>query len=357
MAGIETLARPAKLAYEEWNGQRKAKEIWDLFFPNRDVDTSSAFALDKLIEAPYGIVYRDRNGASQLRPYEAGSGTVIDLPRASEFTPIGEELRDAVATGLDPDKPQAQHIKKIMDDIIKYHMGGHVMTKRKQALDVIFSSIFYALGPGGVDLDLDLSFTRAAGNTQTHDFTATDTQPIALKEMQDQLIAQGCSLDNMICIMGATWISDFFADAEVTAFLDSNEANYLLRTDMIPPQLKGTHGLRVVAAYRAPAMEAPIWVCRYNPGTEYKQYRGAAASAWVTATKCAMLSLDSPRYHVQRGMDVLNESGKIERVVGETVFDTFHQDEPLTDNIRSQTRHAFVPANTNHICTSTGTFS
>lgn len=357
MAGIETLARPAKLSYEEWRGQRQAKELWELLFPEVDEDITSAFAMDKFTDTPYGIVYRDRDGASQIRPYAPGSGYVYDVPRASEKTPIGEELRDAVITGIDPTSPYAVHHKKLVDDIVKLHMGGHVMTRRIQALEVLFDSTFYALGPGGVDLDLDIAFTRAAGNTQTHDFTATDTQQIALKELQDQLVAQGCSLRNMVCIMGTTWLNDFFNDAGVTAYLTSNPVNELLKMGMVPPELLGTHGLQVVATYRAPEMVAPIWVCAYNPGVLRVDYRGDTASAWVPATEACMFSLDSPRFHVKRGVDALDESGKIVRRVGDVVFDAFHTDDPIADFIRSQTRHAFIPANTNHIVTSTGTFS
>lgn len=355
--GIEILTRPAKRSYEEWHG-KQAKEIWELLFPEEDVDTTSAFALDKFTETPYGVVYRDRDGVSHLRPYEAGTGYIYDVPRASEKTSIGEELRDAAITGIDPTSSYAMHLKKLMDDIVKLHMSGHVMTKRKQALDVIFASTFYALGEEGRDLDLDISFTRAAGNTQTHDFTDADTQNIALKELQDQLVDQGCSLNNMVAVMGTTWLSDFFADTGVTAYLTSNPVNELLKMDMIPRQLLETHGLRVVATYRGPDMLAPIWVCAYNPGVSYLQYKGDSSStAWVTAAKCAMFSLDSPRFHIKRGVDALNENGKIIRAVGDIVFDSFHTDDPVADFIRSQTRHAFIPANTNHIAVSTGTFA
>lgn len=357
MANVEALSRPAKRSYEEWNGQRKGKEIWDLICPDKDVDTSSTFDLDRYTESPYGIAYRDRNNPSHLRPYKGGTGRIIDLPRASEVTPVGEELSDTVIVGLDPTSPQAQHYKKLLDDIVKLHMGGHVMTRRKQIVDMIFDSIFHAKGDGGKDLDLDIEFERDADNTMAHNFTTTDTPSDALREMQDQLIAKGCSLDDSICLVGTTWLGKFYQDTTVQKFLDSNEANHLLSQPMIPPQVQGTWGLRVVSVYRAPTMEAPVWICRYQPGVPYVAYKGAASAAWVTATKCAMLSLSSPRYNIQRGMDVLNEAGKKTRVVGEVVFDGFSSKDPVAEYIRSSTRHAFVPANTDHIVTSTGTFA
>ena len=356
MAGIEVLTRPAKRSYEEWQS-KQGKEIYELLFPTEDVDITSAFAMDKFIESAYGIVYRDRDGASHVRPYAAGSGLIYDVPRASEKTPIGEELEDAVITGIDPTSPRAMHHKKLIDDIIKQHASGYVMTKRKQALDVLFGSTFYALGEESKDLDLDIAFTRDSDNTQTHDFTDSDTQQIALKELQDQLIAKGCSLRNQVCIMGTTWLNDFFNDTGVTAYLTSNPVNELLKMGMVPPELLGTHGLQVVATYRAPSMAAPIWVCAYNPGVNYVAYKGADAAAWVTATKACMFSLDSARYHIKRGVDCFNESGKKTRAVGDVVFDAYPENDPLADVIRSQTRHAFIPANTDHIAVSTGTFS
>lgn len=354
--GIEVLTRPAKRSYEEWYG-KQPKEIWELLFPENDVDTTSAFAIDKFTESPYGIVYRDRDGVSHVRPYDAGTGYVYDVPRASEKTPIGEELRDAVITGVDPESPQAMHYRKLMDDIVKMHMSGYVMTKRKQAIEVLFDSTFYALGENGRDIDLDITFTRDSDNTVTHDFTDAATQNIALKALQDQLIEMGCSISNMAVIMGTTWASDFFADTGVTAYLTSNPVNELLKMDMVPRKLMETHGLQVVATYRAPDMVAPVWVCMYNPGVNYFGYKGADSAVWIPATEACMFSLDSPRYHIKRGVDVLNESGKIVRAVGDVVFDSFSTDDPVADFVRSQTRHAFIPANTDHIATSTGTFA
>ena len=356
MAGIEVLTRPAKRSYEEWHG-KQPMEIWELLFPEEDVDTTSSFAMDKFTESPYGIVYRDRDGASHVRPYAAGTGYVYDVPRASEKTAIGEELRDVVITGLDPTDPHAQHYRKLVDDIVKQHISGYVMTKRKQALLIFLAASFYARGEGGNDLDLDIDFTRDSDNEMTHDFTATDTQNIALKEMQDQLIAKGCSLDNMVCIMGTTWLNDFFNDTGVTAYLTSNPVNELLKMDMIPRKLLDTHGLRVVATYRAPDMLAPIWVCAYNPGVNYVAYKGAAAAAWMTATNALMFSLDSPRYHIKRGVDCFNESGKKIRAVGDMVFDAYEENDPVVEYLRSQTRHAFIPANIDHTVLSVGTFS
>lgn len=354
--GIETITRAAKKSYEKYFALQ-ANGVDKTIFSIPDEDTSAAFMLDRFVQTPAGIVYRDANNASHVRPYSPGTGYVYEVPRASEKTPIGEDLRDAAATGVDPTSPQAVHVRKIMDDIIRDHVSGHNMTKWKQALDVLVDGYFYAKGSTGTDIGLDINFSRAVANVMTHDFTGADTQPIAFKEMQDQLVEQGCPTTNMVMLAGASWITDIFADSEVIAFMDSNAANMLLRTEMMPPQLRNAHGLTVLGVYRAPGMLAPVYICTFAPGSSYYAYKGASAAAWVAATKAVMFSLDSPMYRVLRGVDALTDNGVVTRQVADIVFDTFHENDPITDFVRSQSRHCFVPADINHTCVSTGTFS
>jgi hypothetical protein len=356
MAGIEVLSRGAKRSYEQFSAQQDGVD--KVLFPIVDMDTTAAFEMDRFIHSAFGIVYRDPNNQSHVRMYQPGTTYLYQVPRASEKTPIGEELRDSVITGLNPTDPQALHVRKAMDDIVKDHAGGHNLTKWKQALDVIFDGEFYAYGDSGADIDLGIDFSRAAANELTPDFTVDATQPSALKAMQDQLIAQGSPTSNMVCIVGSTWLNDFFSDTAITAYLQANTANQLLQQDMIPDRLKNQNsGLVIHAVYRASNMVAPIIICSYSPGVSYVQYKGASSSDWVTATKAAMFSLDTPMYRIYRGVDVFNESGSVERAVGDIVFDTFHENDPITDYIRSQTRHCFVPGNINHTVVSTGTFS
>ena len=354
--GIETLTRGAKLSYEEFKAQ-EANGIDRLLFPVPDVDTSSAVAIDRFIDAPYATVYRDKDNQSHVRPYEPGTGYVYDVPRTSEKTPIGEALLDAAITGVDPDTSQGIHARKMMDDVVKHHVSGHNLTKWKQSLDVLFDGEFLAKGDGGKDINLDIDYSRAAANELTADFTATATQATAIKAMQDQLIAQGCSQDNMVMFVGATWLADFTTDSGVLAYLDANGANQLLEMQMMPTELRNTKGVKVLATYRAPGMLAPVYICTFSPGVSYVQYNGAAASAWIPAAKAAMISLDSPRYRVLRGVDAFDENGNKGRFVGDVVFDTFTENDPPTELMRSQSRHLLLPGNINHTVVSTGTFS
>jgi hypothetical protein len=354
--GIETLTRSAKITYEEWFAQQP-NGIDRLLFPLSDADTSASFMMDRFIQTPAGIVYRDANNQSHVRPYEPGTGYIYNVPRASEKTPVGEELRDAAITGVDPTSSQTTHVQKLLSDIVKDHVAGHNVTKWKQAIDVIFEGEFYAKGDSGTDINLGIDFDRASANELTHDFTSTDTQPIAFKEMQDQLIAQGSPTSNIIAILGETYLNDFFTDTAITAYLQANSATQLLEMQMMPESLKGNSQIKVLATYRAPNMIAPVYVCSFSPGAVYYPYKGASATDWITKTKAAMFSLDSPRYYITRGMDIRNDSGETQRVVGDIVFDTYSENDPIVDFLRSQTRHIFIPGNINHTVVSTGTFS
>jgi hypothetical protein len=69
-----------------------------------------------------------------------------------------------------------------------------------------------------------------------------------------------------------------------------------------------------------------------------------------------MFSLDSPRYTIIRGIDALDGSGKIRRAASDVVFDTFVNNDPPVEFLRSQTRHCFIPGNIDHTVLATGTF-
>ena len=354
--GIETLTRGAKRSYEQYHAL-EMNGIDKLLFKTPDIDTSAAFMVDKLLATPAGIRYRDVNNESAVRVYQPGSGTIYEVPRASEKTPIPEDLKDSAVSGLEPTASQATHLMKLMDGITKQHVGGYHMTKWKQALDVYFYSKFYAKGTGGVDLGLGIDYERAAANELTHDFSGTDTIAIAFKEMQDQLIAQGSDLNNMVVLAGTDWLNEFATDTGVIAYQTTNPVNELLLQDLAPKELSSTTGTRIVASYRSPDMLAPVMIVAFQPSTSYIAYPGASAAPWITATKAVMFSLNMETFNVTRGVVAFNDSGKSEKVAADIVFDTFTDNDPIVDYVRSQTRHIFVPANINHTVMSDGTFS
>lgn len=354
--GLEVLTRGLKQYYEQFRAQQ-TNGIDKVLFSTPDVDTVSSFAIDRLIDDPYGVTYRDSNNESIVRPYSPGTGSVYEVPRASEKTPIGEDLRDAVIAGLEASGSQAAHHAKLMQDIVKQHVAGHNMTKWKQAIDVIFDGVFNAKGVDGSGIGLDIDFGRDGANSLTPDFTGSDTMNSALTDMHDRLLETGSPMSNLVVIMGRDWLNDFSADADVKTYLDTSAANMLLAQSMLPTRLRNAHGMYVLGQYRAPSMIAPVFICSYQPGTQYKAHKGAAASDWVPAAKAAMFSLDTPMYRVIRGVDAFSDSGMIQRAVGDIVFDTFSENDPVVDFARSQTRHVFVPGNVNHTVLSTGTFA
>lgn len=356
--GIEILTRGAKRAYDEFLLQETQRGIDKLLFPTDDVDTSSGFLLDRLIHTPYGVVYRDKDNQSHVLPYTPGSGTLYDIPISSEKTPIDEELSDAVISGVEANSSWSTHQAKLLADIVKIHIASHNMTKWKQALDVLRTGIFYANGIGGNDINLGIDYQRAAGNSLTYDFTAGGaTVDAAFLEIQDKLIDNNTPLDNIVVIMGKSWLNEFAGDSQTQNNAQNNRVNEVLTMQMMPPELRNTKGLKVVAIYRAPSMVTPFILCSYQPGTQYVAYSGATAAAWVPDNECFAFSLDDTRYNVKRGVKVKTETGRVERVAGEIVFDTYSENDPITEFLRSKTRHLFVPANINHTVKSTGTFS
>jgi hypothetical protein len=352
---LETVTRGAKQYYEQYFLQAQ-NSIAKLLFRNEDMDPSSDFLLDELTSNQAAVVYRDKDNQSHVMPFQNGSGQKIDIPRASEKTPITEELADQVIAGLEANSPHAAHAASLTEKIVKQHIQAHNMLKNKQALDVIFNGEFLAPGIDGEDLGLGIDYGRAASQEVTHDFTATDTILTAITEMVEQARATGTPMSDLVMFLGSDWITELNTDTTFLEYMQANANNPLLQSPRVAALLNGTEGAYAIANVRPLGAIAPVTLVAYAPGTQYLAYPGAAAADWITSTKAALVSLADQSWRVHRGMQVL-QNNMPTRAVGEIVFDSYYSPDPVTDFLRSQSRHLFVMGDIDHTVVSTGTFA
>lgn len=352
---LETVTRAAKQFYEQYFLQAP-NSLDKLLFSEVDSDPSSDFVLDELTSNQAAVVYRERDNQSHVMPFKNGSGLKIDIPRASEKTPITEELADQVIAGIEANSPQAQHQAALVEKIIKQHVQGHNMRKIKQALEVIFDGEFSAPGIDGSDLGLGIDFGRAASQEITHDFTATDTILTAITEMVEQARATGTPMQDLVMFLGSDWITELNTDTTFLEYMQANANNPLLQSPRVAQMLNGTQGAYAIANVRPLGAIAPVTLVAYAPGTQYYAYPGAAAADWITSTKAALVSLADQSWRVYRGVQAIS-GNQVIRTVGEIVFDSYHENDPVTDFLRSQSRHMYVMGDIDHTVVSTGTFA
>jgi hypothetical protein len=350
---IETITRAAKRYYEELYFQQTARQLFYTLFGLPDESTNSGFLLDKLIGSPYAVTYRQPNGESHVRKYTPGSGVLIEPPIASEKTPLSEDLLNKVIAGVDSTANFGTNEAKLVNDIMREHVSAFNMLKNYQAMQVFVTGQFQARGKNGTDVGLDIDYSRDAGNTLTADF-AVITITEAFTNAINQLSTQGTPKGNLVAILGSSWVGEYSGNSEVQGFMQNNNANVIVDTAMIPPELLNTEGLYVIAKYRGPNMIAPLWICDYSPPVQYVSDLGETAAPYIGATKAVFFSLDDIRYKVNRGINIIGSTGNSERVVGDLVVDQFSENDPVTKYLRSQTRHALVPANIDHTVVSTG---
>lgn len=356
---LDQFLRTSKRLYEEIKNELKAgKQGIDKFlFPIEDMSTSANFTLDRYVITPYGIVYRHPDEQAHVRPYQPGTGTIYEVPRASEKTPISEQLRDSVVAGIESTADFNQHHVKMLADIIRDHTVGHEITRWKRAIDVIRTGIFYALGIDGESIGLDVNFSRNAAQDITYDFTASGaTIDKAFAAIYARGDAYGMSKDGRVVILGSDWLGEFQGDAGVLDKIMANNQNIIVQQNMTPPELQNTQGLYLIGQYLPEGCVSPLWICSFSPDNQYVGYKGATAADFLPSDEALLISLNSPRYRVYRGVDALDGSGNIQRVVGELVFDNYVEKDPPTEFFRSQTRNIFVPADINKTVRSTGTF-
>ena len=356
--GYETLSRSAKLNYEEWKLLNPGKSIDELLFPTKEETENASILLDRYTSAPYGVAYKEPGSGSIVRQFVNGSGMLVQPPVASEKTPVDSETKDMVISGGEATEAYMTRLNRLTGRIVNQHTEAHNMTRYKQAIDVIRTGNFYAKGETGKDLGLDIAYSRDAANSLTYDFTAAGaTMFAALKAVETQAKKQGTPSSNFVAILGANWAEQFATDSAVNTYLQNNSNNALLTSNMTPPQLQGVYGLSLLAMIRPIGMTTTIWVCTYQPDTQYVAYKGATAAPWIPDNEAIFFSLADKRYSVNCGVDVLDDNGKSMRVVGDIAFDTFTSQDPVEDYFRSQRRGVYVPANINHTFKSTGTFS
>lgn len=355
--GKDLVTRTATRLYEE-RYLDMGPGIDSLIFRTDDQDLSAAFRLDKYISSPYGVSYRNADNQSVIRKFNPGSTELIEVPRASEKTPIDEELEDAVAAGVEPTDSQADSIAKNVLQIVGDHVEGHNMTKWYQALQVPISGVFPARGVDGADLGFDYDFNRSASNALTYDFTAGGaTMNEALVNISNRLDATGTPKSNRVAIMGSSWLSQWGSDSGIIEIMKANSVNQLLAQEMFERQFGNVTGLFVVAQYRPVGALAPLWILSFEPGTQYVAYKGATPAPFIPSDVVTAFSLDDKTWSIKRGVMALNEAGQKVRQVGDLVVDSYVENDPVTTFVRSQTRHMFLYGNIDHTLKSTGTFA
>lgn len=349
--GVELLTRNAIELYEERKLIAK-NGIDKLIFRTLNQDTSASFRLDKMISTPYGIRYQSQGNQAKIRHFQPGSVELITPPVAKEKTPMDETFFDQTAVGQESSSGYQAARTKNVSQIVGDHMEAHNMTKWKQAIDVLVTGTFKARGTGDVALGLDIDYSRAAGNALTNNFT-TNKMSVAIAAMVKKMSDQGAPMEGLVIIMGQDWLSNFAEDTAINTLRQTNKANELIQSSPQAQLLNNTHGLFVLDYIRVPNAIAPVWITSFQPGSQYKADEKTAAADWIGSTKAVIFSLASKTFRVNRGVNVSGVN-KIERRVGDEVFDSFTQDDPQAEFIRSQTRHAYVYGNINHTAVSTG---
>ena len=354
---LELVLRTIKKYYEKIDGQLTAGKVGlDKFlFNTDDMDLSAQFALDKMIVNPHGVSFRKPGEQSHVRKFDNGTGHVYEVPHISEKTPITESDRDEIVAGLEAASSQAQNAALRINKIITVHTAAHYMTRLKYAIDTLRTGKFTPLGMGGNDIGLEIDLAQDAGNDITYDFTKSGAKiNTALAEMFEVYRSQGGNMSDVVVVMGTSWYNNFFQDDDVSQWMGANTSNMLLEQSMRPTNFNNVDGLYRVATYR-PGTVAAMDICQISLGNKFVPYLGGTAVDFFPATEAIMFSASAPRYRVFRGVDAV-DMGRVQRAVGEIVFDSFIDNDPVQEYIRTQTRVALIPANINQVVRSTGTF-
>jgi len=355
-----------KKFYEYYANELKGGEIGidQFLFNTRDEDASaSTFNLDELSVEPHGVSFRRAGEQSALRPYTPGIGTMIEVDRTSEKTPLTEQLKDAVIVGGSDSEATKSRSKRLLGQVFKQHTIAHQITRWKLAIDVMRTGKFSPRGLKGGDIGIEVDFGRDASLSKTYDFTAggftaggADINE-ALKELYNAYRAKGGSTENLIIIMGSQWLEKVEADTDFLQKIQSNPLNNMVDQSERGKQLANVKGLNIFMNYTIPGTIGRVKLATFQGQGKYKAYSGDAGVDYFPSNEALIFSTDSERYNVLRGFEVMANANSIVRVSGDIVFDAYVEADPLVEYIRSAARYVFVPANVDHTAVSVGTFA
>ncbi len=356
---MDLITRSAKTFYKERHmTSDQGVGIEELLFSTPDESTKAAFSLDRLISSPHGMTYRNATNQSLIRHFTPGTNTFITVPRASEKTPIDEDLEDSVAAGKEATDSEMDNIAANVESIVEDFDEGAAMTRAKQALDVPRTGIFNAKGVKGSDLGLGYDHNRDGGNDLVYDFTAGGaSMSEALLNISNRLDAKGAPMTGRYSIMGANWRAEYGSDSGILEIMKANAANTVLTQQLFNQQFGNVIGLSVLAQFRPSGASSPMWILAYEPGVQYIAYEGATPEPFIPVTSVIAGSFDDKTYRVQRGVLAFDDSGKRVKVVNKLVVDSFFEKDATVTWIRGQIRHIYIYGNIDHTVESVGTFA
>ena len=246
----------SKIAYRAIQNVLMGGEIGidQFLFGTSDFSTSSECQIDRYIQDPIGVIFRHKDSESHVRPYLPGKGIYYEIPMAAEKTPISEQLKDTVVSGIAENASYDAANAQRYQDIIQDHTIGHMITRWYLALKTIRTGKFSPTGVGGADIGgLEIDFGRDGTLDITYDFTGVGaTIDLALGELIDAYRAKNGSMNNACVLLGANWLNALETDDDVMERMKANAANNLIELNMAPPQLRNTKGLFYVLFSNAP---------------------------------------------------------------------------------------------------------
>ena len=295
---------------------------------------------------------------SAIRTYQPGSGVFLIPPRASEKTPISENLTDAIVAGMEGNEDQTMNAAQLFMNISDQHVSGHQMTKNKQALDVFSTGQFKALGAGSTDLGLNIDYSRTSGNSMTYDSTiAGNTFSKAARAAKQLILDSGSAGDVFFAIAGKSWLDLYRKDTELAEWGKSNPLVSYNEAQNVPVEFNNVDGMILKGSAHIDGDIESLWLFDYRPGTRYFDKEGGTSAPFVADNEILFGCLGDRRFSVIRGIKCLDGMGNPVVEAGEIVLDSFSEEDPVTEYIRSQSRHAFVPADVNTTVKITGTFA
>jgi hypothetical protein len=343
----DNLISQLKIFYKE--RPARLSEFTNIMFPNRKVTAAVKIPLDRIIPTGALAGYRERGAASNVLPYNPGTGIEGVPPIISLKTPIDEELAEQVTVGAEINAPANAQLLMKYAEIQDQHIDAINTTIAKQAADILLTGGFTPVDSAGNPVDKVVDFQRDPSLTHSQNYSAAGGAIAQITAAYTALKKFGVPSTGLFVLVGSQIMARLQQDDAFMKLLQIQGLNAGKQYVSPDNRVVGT----ILSNALMPGFAVPMSIISFD-----ETYLDTAGTRqpFIPPLSVIVSSFNAERYQCYGGVYVGDERTMSARLyAGEIISDRFFNKDPDAIVLRSQSRPLLIPANVNHTACFTST--
>jgi hypothetical protein len=343
----DNLTSQLKIFYE----QRPARlsDFTNVMFPTRRVFASEVIPVDRIIPTGALAGYRERGAASNVLPYNPGTGIVGRPPIIAVKTPVTEDLAAQNTVGSEVNAPANEQLLRKYAFIQDQQAEAIYATIAKQAADILSLGSFTPIDSVGNVVGEVVDFQRDPSLTHAENYSAAGGAVKQITAAYTALKKFGVPSTGLFVLVGSMVMARLQTDADFMNLLQIQGLNAGRQYVSPDNRVVGT----ILSNALMPGFAVPMTILSFD---ETYLGPGGARQTFISPLSVIVSSFNTERYQCYGGVYIGDgQTMSAQIYAGEIVSDRFFSKDPDTLLLRSQSRPLLIPANVNHTACFTST--